>query len=116
MLGHIREKRLKELEKQGVLGNDTLGKLDFCEDCVLGKTTRTSFKRIVHKSKDKLEYVHSDLWGPAQQISLGGNSYFLSFIDDFSRKVWVYILKNKDQVFDKFREWKILVEIRLERS
>ncbi|KAH9680636.1 Integrase catalytic domain-containing protein [Citrus sinensis] len=109
-LGHIGEKGLKELEKQGVLGNNKLGNLDFCEDCVLGKTTRSSFKRSVHKFKDKLEYVHSDLWGPAQQISLGGNSYFLSFIDDYSRKVWVYTLKNKDQVFDKFKEWKILVE------
>ncbi|KAH9751398.1 hypothetical protein KPL71_014282 [Citrus sinensis] len=72
-LGHIGERGLKELEKQGVLGNDKLGNLDFCEDCVLGKATRTNFKRSVHKSKDKLEYVHSDLWGPAQQISLGEN-------------------------------------------
>ncbi|KAH9649116.1 hypothetical protein KPL70_025868 [Citrus sinensis] len=109
-LGHIGERGLKELEKQGVLGNEKLGNLDFCEDCVLGKATRSSFKRSVHKSKDKLEYVHSDLWGPAQQKSLGGNSYFLSFIDDYSRKVWVYTLKSKDQVFDKFKEWKILVE------
>ncbi|KAH9778820.1 Integrase catalytic domain-containing protein [Citrus sinensis] len=109
-LGHIGERGLKELEKQGVLGNEKLGNLDFCEDCVLGKATRSSFKRSVHKSKDKLEYVHSDLWGPAQQISLGGNSYFLSFIDDYSRKVWVYTLKSKDQVFDKFKEWKMLVE------
>ncbi|KAH9725257.1 hypothetical protein KPL70_007804 [Citrus sinensis] len=70
-LGHIGEKGLKELEKQGVLGNDKLGNLDLCEDYVLGKVTRTSFKRSVHKSKDKLEYVHSYLWGPAQQISLG---------------------------------------------
>ncbi|KAH9685530.1 CCHC-type domain-containing protein [Citrus sinensis] len=41
------------------------------KDCVLGTATRTSFKRSVHKSKDKLEYVHSDLLGLAQQISLG---------------------------------------------
>ncbi|KAH9687883.1 Integrase catalytic domain-containing protein [Citrus sinensis] len=109
-LGHIGERGLKELEKQGVFGNEKFGNLDFCEDCVLGKATRSSFKRSVHKSKDKLEYVHSDLWGPAQQISLGGNSYFLSFIDDYSRKVWVYTLKSKYQVFDKLKEWKILVE------
>ena len=109
-LGHISERGFKELEKQGVLGNEKLGNLDFCEDCVLGKATRSSFKRSVHKSKDKLEYVHSNLWGLAQQISLGGNSYFLSFIDDYSRKVWVYTLKSKDQVFDKFKEWKMLVE------
>ena len=44
-LGHIGERGLKELEKQGVLGNDKLGDLEFCEDCVLGKATRSSFKR-----------------------------------------------------------------------
>ena len=91
-LGHIGETGLKELEKQGALGNDKLGNLDFYEDYVLGKSTRASFKRSIHKSKNKLEYVHFDLWGPAQQISLSGNSCFLSITDDFSKKVWVYIL------------------------
>ncbi|KAH9647724.1 Integrase catalytic domain-containing protein [Citrus sinensis] len=52
----------------------------------------------------------TDLWGPAQTISLGGSTYFLSIIDDYSRRVWVYVLKHKDQVFGKFREWKFLVE------
>ena len=89
---------LKELDKQGLLRGD----LEFCDSCVLGMATRASFNRSVHKSNDKLEYVHSDLWGPAQQVSLGGNSYFLSIIDDYSRRVWVYTLKSKDQVFKKF--------------
>ena len=60
-LGHIGESGLKELKKQGVLGNDKLGNLNFCEDCVLGKATRSNIKGSIHKSKDKLEYVHSDL-------------------------------------------------------
>ena len=42
--------------------------------------------------------------------SLGGGHYFLMFIDDNTRYVWVYILKSKDQVFEKFIEWKALVE------
>lgn len=63
---------------------------------ILRKVIKTSFKRSIHKSKDKLEYTHSDLWGPAQQVSLGSNNYFLSIIDDFLRRVWVYILKSKD--------------------
>ena len=65
-LGHIGEMGLKELEKQGVIGNDRIRNLEFCEYCVLGKSTRASFHRSTYKSKDKLEYVHSDLWGPAQ--------------------------------------------------
>lgn len=65
-LGHIGEMGLKELEKQGVFGNDRIRNLEFCEDCVLGKSTRASFHRSTYKSKDKLEYVYSYLWGPAQ--------------------------------------------------
>lgn len=42
-------------------------------------------------------------------MSLGGNSY-LSIINDFLRRVWVYILKRKDQDFEKFIEWKSLVK------
>ena len=109
-LGHISEKGLKELEKQCVLGKEKIGNLEFCEDCVFGKSSRASFKRSNQKSENALDYIHSYLWGPAQELSLGGNKYFVSFIDDFSRKVWTYALKHKDQVFEKFKEWKNLVE------
>ncbi|KAH9648352.1 hypothetical protein KPL70_025549 [Citrus sinensis] len=109
-LGHMSVKGLKELEKQGVLGKDKIDELDFCEDCVFGKSTRHSFKHSTSKSIGIRDYIHSDLWGPAQTSSLGGNIYFLSIIDDHSRRVWVYVLKHKDQVFNKFKEWKTLVE------
>ena len=42
--------------------------------------------------------------------SLGGAEYFVTFIDDNTRYVWVYPLKHKDEVFDRFLEWKALVE------
>lgn len=103
-LGHMSLKGLKELQKQGVLRNGKISYLDFCEDCVLGKATRNNFSKSFHSTKGILEYIHSDLWGFAQTMSLGGNNYFLSFIDDYSRKVWVYVLKHKDQVFGKFKE------------
>lgn len=77
---------------------------------VRGKVAIASFNRSTHKFKDKLEYIHYDLWGLAQHVSIGGSSYFLSIIDDYSRRVWVYILKSKDQVFEKFIKWKNLVE------
>lgn len=109
-LGHMSERGLKELAKQGLFGSDKIGNLEFCEDCVLGKSSRGSFKRSSQKSNERLDYAHLDLWGPAQCVSLGGNMYFLSIIDDFSRKVWVYVLKNKDQTFEKFKEWKHMVE------
>ncbi|GJV43766.1 retrotransposon protein, putative, ty1-copia subclass [Tanacetum coccineum] len=46
----------------------------------------------------------------AQVESLGGKRYFLSIVDDYSRRVWVYILRFKHEAFGKFKEWKQLVE------
>ena len=42
--------------------------------------------------------------------SLGGGEYFVTFIDDHTHHVWVYILERKDEVFQQFREWKVQVE------
>jgi len=42
--------------------------------------------------------------------SLGGSLYNVTFIDDFSRKTWLYLLKTKDEVFSKFQEFKAEVE------
>ena len=42
--------------------------------------------------------------------SLSGYIYYVSFIDDFSRKAWIYFMKNKDEVFKKFKEFKALIE------
>lgn len=39
----------------------------------------------------------------------------MSLIDDYSAIVWVYVLKNKEEVFDKFKSWKTLVETQTEK-
>ena len=115
-LGHIGDKGLQELGKQGLLGKERLSKLDFCETCVLGKSHKVKFNTGVHTTKAILDYVHSDLWGPSRVLSLGGARYFLSLIDDYSRRVWVYILKNKNDAFEAFVKWKSLVETQTERK
>jgi hypothetical protein len=48
--------------------------------------------------------------GPVHVLSLGKSVYYVSFIDDFSRKTWIYFLRNKSEVFDKLKEFKALVE------
>ncbi|KAH9670612.1 hypothetical protein KPL70_017043 [Citrus sinensis] len=71
-LGHMSERGLVELSKQGVLGVDKIEPLRFCEDCVLGKSSRVKFSTGIHNSKGTLDYIHADLWGPTQTASLGG--------------------------------------------
>jgi len=86
-LGHMSERGLHVLSKQGLLCGQKKGKLDFCEHCVFGKQHRVSFGTSVHKTKDTLDYIHSDVWSPSQVPSKGGASYLLILIDDYSRKV-----------------------------
>nr|GEZ73733.1 retrotransposon protein, putative, Ty1-copia subclass [Tanacetum cinerariifolium] len=70
-LGHISEAGLQVLEKQGLFGKKSLGKLNFYENCVLGKSHRVSFSVGRHTTHGVIDYVHSDLWGPSQVESLG---------------------------------------------
>ena len=106
------ERGLAILSKQGLLDGAETGKLKFCETCVMGKQRRVKFSSGKHTSTSILEYIHSDLWGPSPVESHGGCRYFVTFIDDYSRKVWVYFLKSKDEVFGRFKEWKTMVEKR----
>ncbi|KAL0321707.1 UNVERIFIED_CONTAM: Retrovirus-related Pol polyprotein from transposon TNT 1-94 [Sesamum calycinum] len=72
--------------------------------------TKVSFTTGKHKTEGILDYVHSDVWGPTREQSLGGSLYYATFTNDFSRKVWVYVLKQKSEVFAKFKLWKAEVE------
>ena len=49
-------------------------------------------------------------------ISLSGYVYYVSFIDYFSRKIWIYFLKEKSEVFSKFKKFKALVENQTDRK
>ena len=71
------------------------------ESCILGKQKKANFLKIGRTPKvEKLELVHTNLWGSSSIASLGGSS----------RKVWVYFLKNKSNVFETFKKWKAMVE------
>nr|GFA82742.1 retrovirus-related Pol polyprotein from transposon TNT 1-94 [Tanacetum cinerariifolium] len=115
-LGHISEAGLHELEKREVLGNKGLGKLEFCENCVLGKSTRVSFGRGEYTTEGVIDYLHADLWGPSQVESMSGCHYFLSIVDNYSRRMWVHFLRHKNEAFNKFKEWKQLVENQIGRK
>ncbi|KAG8478679.1 hypothetical protein CXB51_028516 [Gossypium anomalum] len=92
-LGHMSENGMAELSKRGLLDGQGIYKLNSCEHCVFGKQKRVRFTRGIHKMKGMLGYIHSDLWGPSRVPSRGGANYMLTFIDDFSRKVWAFFLK-----------------------
>ena len=104
-LRHVGEKGIRELVKQGVIKLSISEGLGRCEPCILGKAKKLPFATGKHNSTAPFMYTHSDLWGPAHIASMSGGKYFVSIIDDYSRKVWIYILKDKSQAFTKFKEW-----------
>ena len=66
-----------------------------CESCQLGKHTRVSFsKRLNNRARSPFELVHVDVWGPCQIASTLGFQYFVTFIDDYSRCTWLFLMKN----------------------
>lgn len=68
----------------------------------------------MHNFNRHFEYVHSYLWDPERVKTHGGGFYFISIIDDFSQRVWIYILKSKSNAFKKFNEWYTLIVNQLE--
>ena len=115
-LGHTGEKSLQALTKQGLLKGAKTCKMDFCEHCVLGKKTKVKLGTAIHRTEGILDYVHTDVWGPSKHTSLGGKNYFVSFVDDYSRRNWVYTMTHKSEVLDIFVEWKMSIELQTGRK
>jgi hypothetical protein len=116
-LAHINYKSLMYVIKV-VIGFPKL-KVDHegvCKGCVQGKNIKNYFPKRDSKEEGILELVHSDVCGQMPSTSLRGYVYYIYFIDDYSRKTWVYLLKSKYEVLGKFKEFKALVESLSERK
>ncbi|KAK9169101.1 hypothetical protein Syun_001241 [Stephania yunnanensis] len=109
-LGHMSEQGMKILVEKKLLSGLTKVSLPFCEHCVTSEQHRLKFNTSNSRSKAILELVHSDVW-QAPVTSVGGANYFVSFIDDYSRRCWVYPIKRKADVFGIFKVFKARVEL-----
>jgi len=113
-LNHLNKRALYEMYRKGMLPGVKLEKEDEavinCIGCNLGKLAKEPHRRMQRDTK-RLDLVHTDLCGPMDTLSLlFGKAYVLTFIDDCTRRSWVYLLKHKDEVFGFFQEWLPLVE------
>ena len=87
-----------------------------CKGCAKGKNAKKTFPNSDSKAKGILEIIYSHVCGPMSSSSFSRYVYQVSFIDYFSRKTWIYFLKNKDEVFSEFKEFKALIENHTERK
>ena len=81
-----------------------------CKGCALGKNLRKMFPNSNNRVEGILDIIHSDVCGKMSTPAIGNFLYYATFIDDYSRKTWIYMLKSKDEVFNKFVEFKASVE------
>jgi hypothetical protein len=86
-----------------------------CDACQQGKSHQLPFPKSVSVSKAPLELIFSDVWGPAP-TSAGKHNYYVSFIDDFSKFTWIYLLQHKSEVFQKFHDFQAHVERLFDRK
>ncbi|KAL0420217.1 UNVERIFIED_CONTAM: Retrovirus-related Pol polyprotein from transposon RE1 [Sesamum latifolium] len=87
-----------------------------CAGCQYGKAHQLSCEESNFRAKEPLELIHSDVFGPVRQASIGGMKYMVTFIDDFSRYVWVYFMNNKFKTLTKFKEFKKSAEAEIGRG
>lgn len=78
-----------------------------CEACQLGKNHKLYFLTTETKTSQILELIHTYLWGPSSVLSRDGYTYYISFIDDFSRYTWIYPLKLKPEALSVFKLFRL---------
>lgn len=116
---HINVKQIVNTSKKNCVTGMPVLKYDniACEECKIAKSRRVSHKPLVGiRSREPLELLHTDLCGPLPSPSREGHKYFLTITDDFSRKVTVFPLKSKVEVFETFRKFQVRAERFLNRK
>lgn len=111
--GHLSYKGLRTLQyKKMVRGLPQFpASYVTCTNCIIGKQHRDSIpKRSTWRATQKLELIHADICGPITPTSNSKKRYILCFIDDFSRKAWVYLLAEKSDALHSFKCFKRMVE------
>lgn len=111
--GHLNSNGFKTLQKK----NMTIGLYQIsvpskvCQDYVDGKQHRDSFPiGRAWRAKQPLQFIHSNICDLISPTSNNKKRYFISFINDYNRKTWVYFLQENNKVFDASKRLKAFVE------
>ena len=77
-----------------------------CESCQLGKHTHVPFpKSLNNRAKFPFEFVHTNVWGPCRTAFTLGFQYFVTFIDDYLRCTWLFLMKNRAELLSIFQKF-----------
>ena len=113
-LGNISRNRVERLVSEGILSSIKFTDCDICADCIKGKHNK--HKRLgAYRATEVLELIHTDICGLFPAVSWNGQQYFISFIDDYSRYAYLFLIHGKSESLDMFKRLKAEVENQLDR-
>ena len=113
-LSHASISRVKQLVSRGLLGSVSNKSFD-CMPCQFGKQTALPFNKSVSHSLSSFDLIHFDVWGPSPISTSGGSRYFVIFVDDFSRYTWIYLFKNRFELYQIYRDFTKMIETRFSK-
>ena len=102
-LGHINKNKVNRLTQERILEVNDYELLPTCKTCLLRKMMKSSFTKKDDRASEVLSLVHIDVCGPMNTSVRDGYYYFITFIDDLSRYVYVYLMKYKSELFEIFK-------------
>ncbi|KAK2429544.1 hypothetical protein QL285_027973 [Trifolium repens] len=111
--GHLNFRSLSDLNSKNLVhGLPKISvKNSICEVCVKSKQSISPFvSEAPKRATVALQVVHSDICGPFEVPSLGGSKYFITFVDEYTRMMWLYTIKVKSEALDVFKNFKVLIE------
>lgn len=114
-MAHIDKRGIVQMADRGVVQGQKIYDRNLnskCEDCEVSKAHRSPIpkERTSEVVKGMLDRIHSDVCGPIEIPSLGGSRYFVTFIDEHSNWVTLYLLKKKSEVAERFLEYEKYAE------
>ena len=101
---------MKKLHADGLLETLDYESLDACKPCLMGKMTKTPFSGTMERATNLLEIIYTNVCDPISVKAHGKYRYFLNFIDDLSRYGYIYLMKHKSEIVERFKEFQSGVE------
>ena len=107
-LGHVNQKSIERLMNLNMIPRSKI-RNDKCEVCVQAKLIKTPSPRV-ERTTEPLSFIHTDLCNLKYVQTISGKKYIVTFIDDCIRYCYIYLLRSKDEVLEKFNGYKLKVE------
>ena len=78
--------------------------------CQFGIQIALPFNTSVSHAFSPFDLIHSDVWGPSLITTQGGSRYFIIFVDDISRYTWIYLFKNRSELYQIYCDFTKMIE------